>query len=191
MARPAAALAVLLALAAPGCALFESGAPPPRSAPAPPAAKAPSAADELLAYLGRLRGLDEAGLAEETARQRELARARPADLATLRVALALAAAPQSDEAELLALVEPLAADERADAELRGMASFLLGMASERRRLKESAAAAGTRSRDDRRALESQKQRADALQEKAAALQQKIDALTNLERSLSSRQEPKR
>lgn len=107
------------------------------------------------------------------------------------MALALAAAPQSDEAELLALVEPLAADERADAELRGMASFLLGMASERRRLKESAAAAGTRSRDDRRALESQKQRADALQEKAAALQQKIDALTNLERSLSSRQEPKR
>ena len=67
-----------------------------------------------------------------------------------------------------------------------MASFLLLQAAERRRLKEGVAAAGSRLRDERRAHEAQKQRADALQERAAQLQQKIDALTELEKSLSDR-----
>ena len=67
-----------------------------------------------------------------------------------------------------------------------MASFLLIQSAERRRLKEGAAAAGSRLRDERRAHEAQKQRADALQERASQLQQKIDALTELEKSLSER-----
>jgi hypothetical protein len=72
-----------------------------------------------------------------------------------------------------------------------MASFLLVQAAERKRLKEGAAAAGSRLRDERRATEAQKQRADALQERAAQLQQKIEALTELEKSLSDRQTPNR
>jgi uncharacterized protein YlxW (UPF0749 family) len=72
-----------------------------------------------------------------------------------------------------------------------MASFLLVQIAERRRLKEGAATAGSRLREERRATEAQKQRADALQERAAQLQQKIEALTELEKSLSDRQPPSR
>jgi len=181
--------AALLASLAAGCAIVEPAAPPRRTAVAAP--RAPSPAEEMLAYLEGLRELDEAGLAAEAARQRELALRMPSPQSSMRAAIALSSSPQSEEAEILALVGPLAGDPGADAALRGMASFLQGLASERRRLKESAAAAGARSRDDRRAQEAQKQRADALQEKAAQLQQKLDALTNLEKSLSSRQAPKR
>jgi hypothetical protein len=67
-----------------------------------------------------------------------------------------------------------------------MASFLHTMAGERRRLRESAAAANARLREERKAVDAQKQRADTLQERAAQLQQKLDALTELEKSLSDR-----
>ena len=70
-----------------------------------------------------------------------------------------------------------------------MASFLQAMAGERRRLRESAAASGTRLREERHAREVEKQRADALQERAAQLQQKLDALSDLEKSLSDRPTP--
>ena len=73
-----------------------------------------------------------------------------------------------------------AADERKPAEMREMASFLHSMAVERRRLRESAAAANAKLRDERRVAEAQKQRADTLQ-------QKIDALSEIEKSLSERQ----
>ena len=54
-----------------------------------------------------------------------------------------------------------------------------------------AAAARTALRDERRTFEAQKQRAESLQERVAQLQQKLDALTELERSLSDRQAPTR
>ena len=60
-----------------------------------------------------------------------------------------------------------------------MAAFLHALAAERRRLRESAATAQGRLRDERKAAEAQKQRADALQ-------QKLDALTDLEKSLADR-----
>lgn len=149
--------------------------------------KAPTPADELVAYLARLRSLDEAALAAEAARQRDFTRQSPSDLNRLKVALALAAASQSEEGEILALVEPLAREtSNTDPDVRAMASFLHGIGVERRRLKEAAAAAGKASQGDRRAFETQKQRADSLQERNAQLQQKLDALTNLEKSLSNR-----
>jgi len=100
-------------------------------------------------------------------------------------------APQAEEADILAMVDPIARKESAEAEVRAMASFLQGVAVERRRLKESAATAGARLRDERRARETEKQRAEAMQERAAQLQQKLDALTDLEKSLSDRQSPPR
>jgi FtsZ-binding cell division protein ZapB len=100
-------------------------------------------------------------------------------------------ASQVEETDILAIVDPLAKNSRGDADVRAMASFLKGIAQERRRLKESAAAAGTRLRDAQRARDTEKQRADALQERAAQLQQKLDALTELEKSLSDRQSPPR
>ena len=83
-----------------------------------------------------------------------------------------------------ALVDPVAKKDNGDRDLRAMASFLQVVANERRRLKESAAAAGVRLREERRLNEAQKQRADALQ-------QKLDALTDLEKSLSDRPTPSR
>ena len=182
------ALLVIPALLLSGCSAFQ--APPFALTPSSTLASPPrphSSAEELVAFIARLRTLDEAGLNTEAVRQREFTKQSPSELARMKVALALAASPQSDEAEILALVEPLARETNgADADVQAMASFLQGVAIERRRLKESATTAGSRSRDDRRALETQKQRAETLQERNAQLQQKLDALTNLEKSLSSR-----
>jgi uncharacterized protein YlxW (UPF0749 family) len=109
----------------------------------------------------------------------------------VKLGLALSLSPTGEEAEIIALLEPVARKESADDDVRAMASFLLVQAAERKRLKEGAAAAGSRLRDERRATEAQKQRADALQERAAQLQQKIEGLTELEKSLSDRQTPDR
>ena len=117
----------------------------------------------------------------------EAARSAGNDVEIVKLALALALVPAADEAEIVALMDPVARKQTADDDVRAMASFLLVQAAERRRLKEGAAAAGSRLRDEKRAHEAQKQRADALQERAAQLQQKIEALTELEKSLSDRQ----
>lgn len=134
-----------------------------------------SHAEELVAYLARLRGMNESALGAEAARQRREA----TDLARVKAALALAVSAQADEAEILALVDPVLRRDSADHGTKAMAGFLQALANERRRLKENAAAAGTRLKEERRALEAQKQRAEALQ-------QKLDALTELEKSLSDR-----
>ena len=146
----------------------------------------PAYASNLGAYLEQLRGMSEPGLAVEAARQRALAARDASDLARVKAALALSLTPRADEAEILALVDPVLARSGARGEVPAMASFLHAMAMERRRLKESAAAAGTRAASERRAHETEKQRADALQARADELQQKLDALSSLEKSLSDR-----
>ena len=143
--------------------------------PAPATAARGSSANELVAYLAQIRGLNETALGAEAARQRREA----TDLARVKAALALALSAQADEAEILALVEPVTRREETDPGVKAMAGFLQALATERRRLKQNAAAAGTRLKEEQRAAEAQKQRADALQ-------QKLDALTELEKSLSDR-----
>ena len=170
----------------PGCAAIER-VMPTALRPAPAIAANTHPANDLVAYLAQLRGLNERGLAAEAARQRQVARSEPGDLVQVKLAMALSLSSLAEESEIIMLVEPVARREMAPADLRAMASFLHVQASERRRLKESAAAAGARARDERRAAESHKLRADALQERAAQLQQKLDALTELEKSLSDRQ----
>jgi hypothetical protein len=165
--------------------------PPPQSQAAPtrPARGAVTPATpggELVAYLARIRALAEKPLAAETQRQREAVRHHKTDLEAVKLGIALSLSPAADEAEITALMEPVARRRGGDDDVRAMASFLLLQATERRRLKEGVAAAGSRLRDERRAHEAQKQRADALQERAAQLQQKIDALNELEKSLSVR-----
>ena len=187
---------MVLALSLPllaGCAVLDNLFPP-RTAPAVVETPAPperSSAQELVAYLARLRTLGESALAIEATRQRQAASRAPSDLARAKLALALAMNPASEDADVLAVVEPLARKEGGDPEVRAMAGFLHGIVHERRRLKESAAAAGAKLRDERRAREVEKQRAEALQERAAQLQQKLDALTDLEKSLSDRQTSRR
>lgn len=145
----------------------------------------------LVDYLGELRGLNEPSLAREIARQRQLLAREGSDVTRTRLALALSLSPQGEDSEILSLVAPVARKETAPTEVRAVASFLHSMATERRRLRESAAAANAKAREERRAAEVQKQRADTLQERAAQLQQKIDALTELEKSLSDRPLPNR
>jgi hypothetical protein len=165
--------------------------PAARATPARPVAPPRvTAGGELVAYLARIRDMGEKPLAAETLRQREVARTQ-GELEAVKLGLALSLAPASDDAEVIALLEPIARKPTADDDVRAMASFLLLQAAERRRLKEGAAAAGSRLREERRATEVQKQRADALQERAAQLQQKIEALTELEKSLSDRPTPSR
>jgi hypothetical protein len=146
---------------------------------------------ELVAYLARIRDMGERDLAAEAARQRAAVRAPGEELASVKLGLALSLSPSAEEAEIIALMEPVARKESTDDDVRAMASFLLVQAAERKRLKERVAAAGSRLREERRATEAQTQRADALQERAAQLQQKIEALTELEKSLSDRQTPNR
>jgi hypothetical protein len=190
-------VAALLPLA--GCAVLDklAGAPPTAPAPAEAAPGAAailrkSSADELVTYLARLKGMSESALSAEAARQRQAAQRQSDEVARLKAAMALVVSGQPEEGEVLALVDPLTKkDGTRDADVRAMASFLQGIAHERRRLKESAAAAGVKLRDAQRARENEKQRAEALQERAAQLQQKLDALTDLEKSLSDRQTPAR
>jgi hypothetical protein len=172
-----------------GCSMFDALKPEGDGARATEGAASarPSSADELVTYLAHLRSLGDSALATEAARYR----AGSGDLAQVKSALALSLSAQADEAEILALVEGPAKREGGDRDVRAMASFLHAMSLERRRLKESAASAGTRLRDERRALELQRQRAESLQQRAEALQQKLDALTDLEKSLADRQPPPR
>lgn len=186
------ALPIILALALPlaGCETLQAVKPAAifsSPAPAKPPAARVTPGGELVAYLARIRDLNDKALAAETTRQREQARTAASELETVKLAIALALVPSGDESEIVSLMEPVARKPTADDDVRAMASFLLVQAAERRRLKEGAATAGSRLRDERRAHEAQKQRADALQERAAQLQQKIEALTELEKSLSDRQ----
>lgn len=176
-----AASAICIALAA--CAPLDDGDARPEAV----AMKTrPSARAELTAYLAEIRSMNEASLAREIARQRQLVARDGSDIARTRLAVALSLSSQADDTEILALVEPVARRENGAADVRAMASFLQAMTVERRRLRESAATANARLREERKAAEAQKHRADTLQERAAQLQQKLDALTELEKSLSDR-----
>ena len=170
-----AALAALALLSA--CAMVDRIAPASEAAPAvsgtTPGAR--SSGEELVAYLSRLRTLNESALAAEAARQKRDA----GEIGKVKAAMALSLSPQAEESDIIALVEPALKRENGDRDVRAMASFLHALAVERRRLKGSAAAAEAKLRDERRAAETQKQRAETLQ-------QKLDALTELEKSLTDR-----
>ena len=173
-----------------GCGLVDRIALPGATGALFPASGGASAA-ELVRYMDGLRGMDEGALAAEATSQRLAAARDSSGVARVKAAIALTLMHPAEEGEILALLEPVAKRDSPDADLRTVASFLQSMAIDRRRLRESAAAAGSRLRDERRAHDAQKQRADALQERAAQLQQKLDALTELEKSLSERQPPSR
>ena len=107
--------------------------------------------------------------------------ARPSG--TMKAALDLLVARHPEDAEMLSLMDQVPGKDSGN-DASTMASFLHILAADRRRMRETAAA---RARDERRALEAMRSRADAAQERAAQLQQKLDALTELEKTLSERQ----
>ena len=87
----------------------------------------PSSADDLLAYMARLRAMNEATLAAEAARQKR----DTSDMGRVKAAIALSVS-QGDEGEILALVEPVEKHDAADRDVKAMAGFLHAMALERR-----------------------------------------------------------
>ena len=156
---------------------------PPEPAPAAASTSTStkrSTADDLVAYVASISNMTDSALAAEAMRQRREA----SDLARVKAALALSLTIQAEESDILALVEATAKKENIDRDVRAMASYLQAVAIDRRKLKETAATAGARLRDERRAHDAQKHRAEALQ-------QKLDALTDLEKSLADRQRPTR
>ena len=163
----------LAACAAPGATPVSTTAPSPT---APVAAGTQSYAEDLLAYVGRLRAMNDTALGAEAARMKRDA----SDVARGKAALAMTLATQSDETDIIELVEPVTRGSRADRDVRAMALLVHAMATERRRLKQRVATAAGEVREERRAAETQKQRAEALQ-------QKLDALTELEKSLAQRE----
>lgn len=169
-----AALAMALALA--GCAAVDRAAPVVTANAT--ARRGPG--DEMLAYLARLRSMSQGELGAEAQRRRQAAARVPSDLASVKAALAMTLALQSDDGGIAELLEPVARRREGDREVRAMASFLLAFSAQRRRLRESATATQASLRDERRALEAQKER-------ATQLQQKLEALSDLEKSLSERQ----
>ena len=100
---------------------------------------------------------------------------------TVNAAIALLLANHPEDAEILTLMDPR---KESGGDVAAMASFLHVLAADRRRQRESAAA---RVREERRAQDALRTRAEAAQERAAQLQQKLDALTELEKSLTERQ----
>ncbi len=167
--------ALAAACASPEPAVVSTSAPASAASPSAPNASSPSYAEDLMAYLGRLRTMNEAALAGEAARMRRDA----SDLARVKAALAMTLSSQADEAEIIELVDPVARKQGAG-DVRAMAALLNTNAQERRRLKQRAASAAGELRDERKLAEAQKQRAEQLQ-------QKLDALTELERSLAARE----
>jgi len=171
------------------CVLAASCASPERATVSVPSAASPAAngaaaagnvpaqsyAEDLMSYLGRLRTMNEAALAGEAARMRRDA----SDLARVKAALAMTLSSQADEAEIIELVEPVSRKPGAS-DVRAMAALLNANAQERRRLKQRAINTAGELREERKLVEAQKQRAEQLQ-------QKLDALTDLERSLATRE----
>ena len=178
--------ALVLAALAAGCAMAPPAPVPAAKAPVQ-AAPAAHTADRLLASLARLLAMDESALNAEISRRRADLAANPGDLARVEAAMAVAMAPAPDDDLVAALVAPVLAEfPPAEPDLRAMAGFLQGLASERRKLRDGLAAASAKSREDRREAHAQRLRAEAQQERADRLQAKLEALTNLEKSLANR-----
>jgi len=173
--------AIVAALVA-GCAMA-----PPASPPAAPSAEGPRTADRLLASLARLIALDEAALTARIASTRDAAEREASHYARVEAAMAQTMAASPDDGQVIALVGPvLAAWPPAEPELRAMAGFLQGLATDRRKLRDGLATAQAKLREDRREAQAQRLRADAQQDRADRLQAKLEALTNLEKALATR-----
>jgi hypothetical protein len=180
--KKAATLALLMlagACAAPEPHAVSSTSVPPEAL-STQGATTVSYAEDLLAYLARLRAMNESALNAEAARMKRDA----SDVARVKAALAMTLSAQPDEADILELVDPVAKRSSADRDVRAMAALVQATALERRRLRQRANATAGELREERRLAETQKQRAEQLQ-------QKLDALTEVERSLAQREAPAR
>lgn len=190
--------------------------PPKRSAPAPAGVIAqPSEADQLLAYLMPTRKLDARDFLIEREQVRNAFRADKSEFNRVKLALLLATMPApamssttvagtnanaSDDAELIALLEPMlnttsglatgAPVRPTNTELRGLAMLMHSLALDRKKLREQWREAQARlnalRRDDTKDVEMRGLRAHVEE-----LERKLAALKSIDRSVNRRSEVQR
>lgn len=173
-----------------GCAL-QPPAPVAATGPATPvsAAIAPahSAIEQLMAYLLQARTLGAHALSEEISRMREAWGRDKSEVTRLKLALLLASNANTDDGELMTLLEPLVQDAAsAKPEIRALATLVHGAAYERKRTKDSLAAAQARLREAQKSQESSLARVDQQRRQIEDLEKRLNALKTIEKSLIQR-----
>ncbi len=166
----------------------------------------PSEADQLLAYLLQARKFEAREFAAEREQSRSLFQANKSDFNRIKLAVLLASMPLTanpnvvDDAELIALLEPMASRTNAvtegnpaiakDTEVRALAMLIYAMAQDRKKLRDQWRDAQARlnalRRDDSKEME-----ARVLRTRVEELEHKLAALKSIDRSVNRRSEPQR
>ena len=195
------------------CALEPKRAEPPLTRVIVQAAE-PSAADKLLAYMTQTRKLDAREFAIEREQIRAAFQTEKSEFNRVRLALLLAStstpvsgnfsAGASDDAELIALLEPLvrdvntaatdslAAAKKDDSQtgIRALAALMVGLAQDRKKLRDQSrdaqARLSTLRRDDSKELE-----ARALRARVSELERKLAAIKSIDSSVNRRADTQR
>lgn len=194
-------LLLLLACLLSACALEPKRAEPPVTRVIVQAAE-PSAADKLLAYITQTRKLDAREFAIEREQMRAAFQTEKSDFNRVKFALLLASTSTStpgnfsDDAELIALLEPLGRDgnaptkDDAQAGVRALAMLMVGMAQDRKKLRDQSrdaqARLSTLRRDDSKELE-----ARALRARVSELERKLAAIKSIDSSVNRRADTQR
>lgn len=162
--------------------------------------------DQLLAYLLQVRKFDTREFATEREQSRSLFLADKSDFNRIKLAVLLASMPFAanpnmvDDAELIALLEPLASRTNTvtegnpaiakESEVRALATLMYAMAQDRKKLRDQWRDAQARlnalRRDDSKEME-----ARALRTRVEELEHKLAALKSIDRSVNRRSEPQR
>ena len=184
------AVPVLLCLAVAGCAVPSPSEPPPAPKPAPVTsaivpAKAPSVSESIMTYVLKVRNLHNSALTDEVQKLRDALAREKTDTNRLKLAVALVQSGNADEAEILALVDPVT-QEHADPGLRGLAVLLHTTLTERRKTREALLATQGRLRDTQKSQENTLARSDQLKKQVEELEKKLTALKSIEKSLIQR-----
>ncbi len=199
-------LLLLLACLLSACALEPKRAEPPVTRLIVQAAE-PSAADKLLAYITQTRKLDAREFAIEREQMRVAFQTEKSEFNRVKLALLLASTSAStpgnfsDDAEMIALLEPLgrdvnapttesAAASDAQAGVRALAMLMVGLAQDRKKLREQSRDAQARlttlRRDDSKELE-----ARALRARVSELERKLAAIKSIDSSVNRRADTQR
>ena len=146
-----------------------------------------STVEQLMAYLLQAKAMGAHALSEETSRMREAWGRDKSELTRLKLALLLASSANTDDGELMTLLEPLVQDSAsAKPEIRALATLMHGAAYERKRTKDSLAAVTTRLREAQKSQESNLARIDQQRRQIEDLEKKLNALKTIEKSLIQR-----
>ncbi len=143
--------------------------------------------DQLMVYVLLTKSMNAQAISEETVRAREALGRNKSDMARLKLALALASQTNSDDSELIGLLDPLLQEPvSAKPELLAMATLLHHAAQERKRAKDALSLTQLRLRDAQKNQESSQTRIEQQRKQIEDLEKKINAFKTIEKSLIQR-----